>query len=300
MPCIVLENLLRSHFANGHRHAGIHQVDDAAAPDEVHQRNDHEPHQQGSAADDEGILEADDVAEAQHGRAGIEFQDEFRLVGNRRTPAHHRGGNGLRPCAEGRDAEVVQSADEAGRNERLRRRTAAFPAHEDLRRGRRLRERILPVHFLHEILPERDEEQDAQHAAQQRAQEHLPEIDLHPEDIDGRQREDGARHDGAGAAADGLDDHVLRQAVLFLERSGQAHGDDGDRNRRLEHLPDLQAQVGRRRREQHHHQNADAHRIRRNLGITLRRIQDWLVFLTGLQLPLRVLRQGNRFFLFHR
>ena len=300
MPCIVLENLLRSHFADGHRHAGIHQVDDAAAPDEVHQRNDHEPHQQGTAANDEGILEPDDVAEAQHGRAGIEFQDDFRLVGNRRAPTHDRGGDGLRPRAEGGHAEVIQTADEAGRNERLGRRTAALAAHEHLRRSRRLRERILPVHLLHEILPERDEEQDAQHAAQQRTQEHLPEIDLHSEDIDGRQREDGPRYDGAGAAADGLDDHILRKAVFLLEGARQAHGDNGDRNRRLEHLPDLEAQVGRRRGEQHHHQNADAHRIRRDLGITLRRIQDRLVFLTGLQLPLRVLRQGNRFLFFHR
>ena len=36
------------------------------------------------------------------------------------APAHHSGGQGLRPGAEGGDEEVVQTADEAGPNECFR------------------------------------------------------------------------------------------------------------------------------------------------------------------------------------
>ena len=224
---------------------------------------------------------------------------DLGLVGHGLAPAHHGGGQGFRPGAEGGDEEVVQTADEAGPDERLRRGTAAFTAHEDLRRRRGLRERILAVHLLHEILAERNQEQDAQYAAQQGTEEHLPEIDLHPEDVDGREGEDGTRHDGAGAAADGLDDDVLGESVFLLEGAREAHGDDGDRDRRLEHLPDLEAEVGRRGGEQHHHQDAETDGIRGDLGILFRRVQDGNVFLAGLQLTLRILRERYRFLVFH-
>ena len=102
-----------------------------------------------------------------------------------------------------------------------------------------------------------------------------------------------------GATADGLDDHVLGQAVVLLERAGEAHGDDGDRNRRLEHLPDLEAQVGGCGGEDHHHQNADKDGIRSDLGILFRRVQDGFVRLAGLQLTLRVFRERYRFLVFH-
>ena len=103
--------------------------------------------------------------------------------------------------------------------------------------------------FLDEVLAEGDEEQDAQDAAEERGDEHLPEVDfdlvaLALQDVEGRQGEDGARHHTARAAADALDDDVLRQRVVLARQSREAYGDDGDRDGGLKHLSDLQAEVG--------------------------------------------------------
>ena len=88
--------------------------------------------------------------------------------------------------------------------------------------------------------------------------------------------------------------------MTFWAGAGQAHGDDGDGDGRLEHLPDLEAEVGRRGGEQHHHQDADADGIRGDLGIFLGRVQDGDVLLAGLQLTLRVLRERYMLLFFHR
>ena len=299
MPRIVLENLLRSHLADGLRDARPHEVDDIGPPDEVHEGNNHQPNQQGAAADDEGILKADDIAQSQHGGAGVHLEDQLGFVREGGTPAHHRGGDGLRPGAEGGHGKVVQAAYETGRYERLGAGAAALAADEYLRGGGGLREGVLPVHLLHEVFTERNEEQDAQHAAQQRTQDHLPEIHLNAQNVDGRQGEDGARHHGAGTAAHALDNHVLAKPLFEAQGAREAHGDDGDGNGRLEHLAHLKAQVRRRGTEKNDHQQTDGHGIRSGFRILLLRIQDGSVLLSRLQLPVRVLRQLDLFFLFH-
>ena len=48
---VVAENLVRGHFADCLGDACAHKVEHAAAPDEVHQRNDDEPYEEGPAAD---------------------------------------------------------------------------------------------------------------------------------------------------------------------------------------------------------------------------------------------------------
>ena len=57
----------------------------------------------------------------------------------------------------------------------------------------------LAVLFFHEIFAEGDEEQDAQDAAEQRGDEHLPEVNFDLvafalQDVEGRQSEDGTGH----------------------------------------------------------------------------------------------------------
>ena len=68
-------------------------------------------------------------------------------------------------------------------------------------------------------------------------------------------------HHSAGAAADGLDNDVLSQAVLLSQGRGKAHRDDGNGDGRFEHLAHLQSQIGRGGRKEHHHQDAHRHRI---------------------------------------
>ena len=253
MPGIVLEDLFRSHVANGGSDARMHEVDDIGPPNEVHQRNNHQPHQQGAAADNEGIFEADDIAQAQHGRAGVHLEHQFGFVRQGGAPAHNGGGKGLRPGAEGGHGKVVQTADEARCDEGFGTGAAAFPANEHLRGGCCLREGIFPVHFLHKVLPERNEEQDAQHAAQQGAQDHLPETHLHAQDIDGRKGEDGTGHHSTAAAANALDNHILRKSLLEAQGARKAHRNDGNGNGRFKYLAHLEAQIRGGSAEQNHH-----------------------------------------------
>ena len=64
---VVLEYLVRRHFADGHCYACVHKVDDLSAPDEVHKRDDDEPYEEASAADDECVLESDDISQSEDG-----------------------------------------------------------------------------------------------------------------------------------------------------------------------------------------------------------------------------------------
>ena len=179
MAGIVLENLLGRHLRNGLHHAGVHQIDHLSAPEEVHKRDDDQPHQQAAAANDEAIFQADDVAQAQHGGAGVELQHHLGFIGQGLAQADHRRGKRLAPGTEGGNDKVVQTAHQTGCEQGLGTSSAALAAYEHLRGGRGFREGVLAVHLAHEIFPERNEEQDAQHAAQQRRQEHLPEIYLY-------------------------------------------------------------------------------------------------------------------------
>ena len=117
MARIVLENIFRSHRTDGGGDARVHQVDHLVAPDEVHARDDDEPHEYGAAADDEGVFQADDVAQAKDGRARVHLEHQLGFVGQGRAPAHHAGGEGLRPPAESGDDEVIQTTNQAADNQ---------------------------------------------------------------------------------------------------------------------------------------------------------------------------------------
>ena len=298
MSRIFLENLVRRHFPDGLGDARAHEVDYLTAPDDIHERDDDQPYQEASAADDECVFQSDNVAETEHGRTRIELEHELGLVGNGLSDRYHGGGQCLSPGSEGGDDEVVQSADQSAEYQCFGALSPAFAANQHLGGGRGLRERILSVHLLYEILPERNQEEDSQHASEQGGEEHLHETDLDAEDVDGRQCEDCARHHGSRAASDGLDDDILAQAALLSESSCQAGCNDGDRNGRLEYLADLEAEIGCRRREDDDHHNSDAYGIEGHFRIGFLRAEQGFVFLSRLQLSLRILRQRSLVF-FH-
>ena len=214
-----------------------------------HARHDEPPHGERAETDDEGVLQADDVAQAQHGSAGVHLEHELSLVGSHGAPFHDARCKALVPPVDGSHDEVVQTADEAGDEQWLSLRAALGSADEHLRGGCGFGEGILAVHVLHEVFAERNHEQDAEDAAEQRRHEHLDERDAHLrilclQDVDGGQREDGSGYDGARAGTDALDDYVLAQRVLALGECRCAYGDDGDRDGCLEHLAHLQSEIG--------------------------------------------------------
>ena len=100
------------------------------------------------------------------------------------------------------------------------------------------------MHLLYEILPERNQEEDSQHASEQGGEEHLHEIDLDAEYVDGRQCEDCARHNGSGTASDGLYDDVLAESAFLAEGSCEAYCNDGNRYGCLEYLADFKTEIG--------------------------------------------------------
>ena len=81
MPCIGPEDLVRAHLSDCRRKTRVHQVDDLPTPDDIHQRDYHQPHQETSAADDEGVLQTDNIAQTEDCGPGVDLQQELRLVG---------------------------------------------------------------------------------------------------------------------------------------------------------------------------------------------------------------------------
>ena len=156
------------------------------------------------------------------------------------------------------------------------------------------------MHLLDEIAAERDQQHDAQQTAEQRRKEDLVKRRVQPQDVERRQREDRPGDDHARRSADRLDDDVLAQHVALAEHAAHAHGDNGDRDRRLEHLSDFESQIGRRSRKDDGHDDAHPDRIGRHFGGSGRRRQHRRVLLARRQLAVGVLRQrGQLFFLFH-
>ena len=118
-------------------------------------------------------------------------------------------------------SQVEEKRDRRAPDEDLRLGARALPRDEDLRRRHRLGERELPVLLDHEELAERDEEEDAEAAAEERGEEDVPEADLQPEHVERGDREDGARDDGARSGADRLDDDVLEDGAPAGEDAGE-------------------------------------------------------------------------------
>ena len=220
MPSIGCEDGLGRHRADSLGHVAD-DIQHFRAPDKVHQGDDDQPYEERTAADDEGVFQADDIAETGHSRTYVELEDQLGLVGHGSAPGQHLGRNGLSPPAEGRNDEVVDTSYQAADEQQLGILAAVLAADEHLGGGSRLREGILPVHILDKIFSERNEEKYTEHAAEQGTEEHLAEIhrqlgELGLEDVQRRESEYGTGHDGSAAGADRLDDDILGQGILAL------------------------------------------------------------------------------------
>ena len=213
------------------------------------------------------------------------------------APARHAGGDGVGPEVERGHQEVVETAHQTTDQQQFSLIAAFRARHDDFRCGSSFRERIFAVHVRDEVFAERYQEEDAEEAAKQRRHENLEEIDLDLrachgvsllDNVDSRQGEDGTRHNHAGAGANGLDDHVFRQRALAFGDSGDTHGDDGNRDGRLEHLTEAQAGIGRGGGKDDRHQDApeDGPGIEFRIFFVVQK--DRLVFFAFLELPIRI------------
>ena len=197
-----------------------------------------EPHEARTGGDDHGVFESDNVAQTQHGGRGVEAEDHLELVGGDLSPRADACRDGLGPEPEGPDDEVVQTAHEARHGQQAGLVAALLARDQHFGGGRRFGEGILAVHLLDEIFAEGDEQHDAQQAAEERREEHLPEGGVEAEDVERRQGEDRSGDDHARRGADRLDDDVLSQHVLLAQHRAHAYGDDGDRDGGFERTPD--------------------------------------------------------------
>ncbi len=107
------------------------------------------------------------------------------------------------------------------------------------------------MHVAHKVFTERNEEEDANDATQERCQEDFEEADadlgigeLRVKDVEGREGEDGTSHNHARAGTDGLDDDIFAKRILALGGRSKTDGDDGDGDSCLKDLSDLEAEIG--------------------------------------------------------
>ena len=162
----------------------------------------------------------------------------------------------LLPDLEGRDEEVVDAGDGGRLQQQLGLRAALFARDQHLGDGRRFGIGKLAVHLAHEVAAQRDQEQHAQAAAGEADEDGLHGMRIELQDVERRQREDRARDHRPRNAADARDDDVFEHARAPPVDARQADGQNRDRDRRLHHLPDLQAGVGRRDGEDHAQEEA--------------------------------------------
>ena len=250
---VVEEEILGRHGADRGGDALAHRQGHARC-EITDQRNQHEPHGKRTGTDVGRIFQSDDVAQAQHGGSGIDLEDHLELVGDHLAPGGHAGRNGIGPQTDRTGHEVIQTTHQSADGEHLGLITLLFARDQDLGRRGGLGEGILAVHVLHEVAAEGNQQHDTQHAAEERREEDLVELRLQTENVKCRQGEDRTGDDHARTGADGLDNGVLTEHVLLARERTHSHGDDGDRDGRLEHLAHLQPQIGSRGREDDGHQ----------------------------------------------
>ena len=161
---------------------------------------------------------------------------------------------------EGGDEEIVDGGDAGGLNQQLGLGAALLAGDQHLGDGRGFGKGQLAVLLAHEIAAQRNEEENAQAAAGQADEDGLHRMRVEVEDVERRHSEDGAGHHAAGGAAHAGDDHVLQHGGAAPIDARQPDGEDGDGNRRLHSLADLQGGVGRSHAENDAQQRAPEHR----------------------------------------
>ena len=87
------------------------------------------------------------------------------------------------------------------------------------------------MHVLDKIFSERNEKQNAENTAKQRAKEHFKEIDCDLrmilfQNVESRKREYGTGHDHTGTGSDRLYDHILTESIFLVTRTRQSYGNN--------------------------------------------------------------------------
>jgi len=166
---------------------------------------------------------------------------------------------------------VEESADPGRDGENLGLTTYPFPGEDDLGGGGALGPGELAVHLDHEVVTQGNQEEHPQAAAQEGDHDDLQDRGLvgdqalPGEHVEGGNREHRPRDHVGGVGADRLGDHVLEHGAPAAHDLGDADGEDGDGNRRLDALTELEGHVGRCHGEHGAEHETEAYRSSRDL-----------------------------------
>ncbi len=266
--------------------------------DRVHQRHQHEVREKRSGADDGRVADADDIADADDG--GVVEDAQGHELALEDLPEADRPERQLfGPGVKGRGEPVVEGAEAGREGEDLGLAADLLAGHQDLGGGRSFGPRQLAVELDHEVVAQRDEEQDAETAAEEGNDDDLehgrlgdPRARFGRQHVERRDGEDGARHDVRRVGADRLHDDVFEDRAAPGEKRRQPDREDGDRDRRLDALADPEREIGGGHRKERAEKQAHRHRPRRHLVDAGLVRHHRNIGLARLQRTPRVLRQA--------
>src|SRR5271157_3674484 len=240
-------NLHRRHVRDRNR-GRIHGAAQMAA-DEPDQGNQHEVGEHPTGAQERRGAQSHDVAEAQDKADRIEAENHAGAIVEKPEHGQELKIYVLLPHLKGGDEEVVNSGDRGRLQKQPGLGTAFLSRDQDLGVGGRLGVGQQTVHVAHEIASQRNQKQHAETATRQADEDCLDGLGIDSQDVECGKSENRARDHRSGHAPDASDDDILEHAGAAPVHARQSDGEDGDRNRGLHHLADLQTRVSGRNRE---------------------------------------------------
>ncbi len=296
-PDVGSKDLVDRHLGDGHG-AGREDAGGVGA-DGVDQWDEHEIREEGPGADDGCIADADDVADADDGGV-VEDAKGHELALEDLAEPDRAETQELRPGVEGRGEAVVQRADAGGHREDLALAAGAFAREQDFGGCGAFGPRKLAVHLDHEVVAQRDQEEDAETATEKRDHDDLengrlddPRQRVGRQHVERRDGEDRSRDDVGRVGADGLDDDVFQDRAAAGEERRQCDREDGDWNRGFDALADPECQIGGGHRKEAAEDQPHRHRTGRDLGDAGLVGHHGDIDLAGFQRSARVLRQSG-------
>ncbi len=163
--------------------------------------------------DDRVVAKADDVAESDEGRKGVNFKDDFCFFGKPGQGAYPGECQQLIPEADGNGHEFVGRSDNDTQNEYPGLFSSSFSADQDFSCCRGFWERELAVLLQAEIAAEGNEKENSQTSAQEGGEEDHEEVRPKSENKQGGNGKDGAADNSPGGSADRLDDDIFQDGV---------------------------------------------------------------------------------------
>ena len=157
------ENLLRGHGAD--QLGGVAKGQRQILAEIIDQRHQQKPGDERAGGDDGRVLQADDVAQSQHGGADVDAEDQLPFIRQPGEKGHGAGGKHFTPPVKGADDEIIQTADDHGFDQHFGLTAARLAGDQHFGSGCGLGKGKLSVHFLDEIFAERDHKENAEKAA---------------------------------------------------------------------------------------------------------------------------------------